>query len=62
MTTPAEPPEWNMGPISDFDGSQLHWSTVVVEHGRAKNAKTSKRYAFCGRVLAGSPQNGPGPC
>ena len=57
MTTPAELPPWNTRPIEDLVGSQLHWSTVVEEHGKAKTTKTTKRCAFCNKPYGGGPKD-----
>ena len=57
MTTPAELLQWNTRPIEDLGGSQLYWSTVVDEHGRAKTTMTSKPCAFCSKAYGDGPKD-----
>ena len=49
-----ELPEWNVRPIADLKGSDMHWSTVVEVQGKAKCIK-GKDCALCNEKYSGGP-------
>jgi hypothetical protein len=52
MAEENELPEWNVRPIAGLKGSDLHWSTVVEENGKAKCVK-GKKCALCHKTYNG---------
>eukprot|EP00967_Tisochrysis_lutea_P023207 scaffold26560_cov36-Tisochrysis_lutea.AAC.1 len=45
---------WGRQPLHELKGSQLEWSTIVEEGGRAKMTKL-KQCLFCGFHYTGGP-------